>query len=104
MNKSLNGFELENFYVMVKAYFPSAEVKTEDDTAGVCLLKTKKNKYKLHTDYFADVRYTDYGLEYFVFEREYIGCGWFTTIYVRTTDESKFMHTLGALKEGCYED
>lgn len=102
--KSMNGFELENFYVMVKAYFPSAVVKTVDDKAGICLLKTRKNDYHRNTDYIADVVYTDKGLVYSVIEREYVSYGWFTTIYVNTTDESEFMHTLGALKDGCYED
>lgn len=101
--KSLNGFELEKFYVMVKAYFPSATVKTEDDTAGICLLKTKKNDSNRNTDYMAYLMYTDKGLVYSVIEREYVRYGWFTTIYVNTTDESLFMHTLCALKDGCYE-
>lgn len=100
VQKELGREELENFYVMVKAYFPSAVVKSEDDTAGICLLKAKNR----NTDYIADVMYTDKGLVYSVIKRKYVSYGWFTTIYVQTTDESVFMHTLGALKDGCYED
>jgi len=84
--------ELEQFYVTVRAYFPEATVIPLDDTVGSCRLIDRKKEQGLQYD--ADIS-KQYGIvRYTIWKREYVSCGWFTSLVFDTNNPDRFATAL----------
>ena len=89
MSKKLEQADLENFFVMCRAYYPNAEILSISDSVGYVLLWQDGTR-----DYTADMVMVDGGLKYSLCERERVSYGWFTTIYCKTANVDEFMDGL----------